>query len=98
MMEGWRVKYIDSHLALCNVLNIGRFTLTWVGYKVKKMIAKHTYVDDCAKVNKDCRRKIKFECSEFKQYSLKEQISIIGSGRCIGLLSRLSLLKRKELK
>lgn len=52
----------------------------------------------CKNRIKEYRRKIKFECSEFKRYSLKEQISIIGSCQCIELLSRLSLLKRKGLK
>jgi hypothetical protein len=44
------------------------------------------------------RHSIRFNCSELKQYSLKESISIVGSRVCIGLLSQLMSLKRNKLK
>ena len=47
---------------------------------------------------KSSRHSIRFNCSELKQYSLKESISIVGSRVCIGLLSQLMSLKRNKLK
>ena len=47
---------------------------------------------------KSCRRSITFNCSELKQYSLKELVSIVGSRKFIGLLSVVLLLKRDKLK
>lgn len=53
---------------------------------------------ECKNRIKTSRRSIRFNCSELKQYSLKELISIVGSRVCIGLLSQLMSLKRNKLK
>lgn len=53
---------------------------------------------ECKNRIKSSRHSIRFNCSELKQYSLKESISIVGSRVCIGLLSQLMSLKRNKLK
>lgn len=81
----------DNRIHVIHKTNGGLSSARNAGLKV----AKGEYI---AFLDKSSRHSIRFNCSELKQYSLKESISIVGSRVCIGLLSQLMSLKRNKLK
>lgn len=109
IMNSISYKHLDYLDAYINRINYFRHDFP-ILYKIDKMrfcMSCINFYQDTIKLNgkerkqciiriKLCRAKIHFNLSEYKNYSIKELIYIVGSRLCIGLVSRLLLHRREK--
>lgn len=90
-----RIKYFENNFSKLYKIDKMKFCVSCINFYQESFKLDNKEKKQCIARIKSCRAKVTFNISEWKEYSIKELIYIVGSRLCIGLLSRLLLLRKK---
>lgn len=91
----YRINYFENHYSKLYKIDKMRFCMSCICFYQETFKLNDKEKRQCRNRIKSSRTNITFNISEWSEYSFKELIYIVGSRMCIGLMSRLLLLRRK---
>lgn len=91
-----RIHYFEHHFPRLYPVDKKNFCMACVQLYQRSLELDEPQRKQCTAKIKACRAKVTFLPAEWNAYSRKERVYLLGSRRCIGLLSRLLLRRKKK--